>query len=122
MEVALTYEDLCKQRCVWCQVGRGKAYVDHYRHLDDRGLLSEDGPPCTAPTAEGAYAELSREVAALREDKADLDWLEDNPDVLHVRGGGATWSWEYELGKVLLGSIRECVRAARAKETTNGVE
>ena len=74
MEIALTYAELCKQRCEWCAKGvsRERSMGGGYRHYPSS---PEKGFPCAAPSPEAAYAELAKNYALLAALRAQLETL-----------------------------------------------
>lgn len=87
MEVALTYEDLCKHppECFFvaekAQPISCLELVADWLSQGKQPMVEEDVEICHKCTVRAgllltAYAELSREVAPLRDDKKRMDWLD----------------------------------------------
>lgn len=64
----------------------------------------------------GILAENTRLRENLEAADKRLDWLDQNPLALTVRGNGATWAFTMRPGAVLMAHIRELIDAAIASQ------
>lgn len=87
----MTYAEICKQRCGWCQAGNEREGIYHFIEHEFRSPGGERYVPCTAPSAEALVEELT---ATPHPDTSRLDWLEARRVALN-RHYGTRYGWKF---------------------------